>query len=336
MTNIIEQDCLEILKHFNGLPELKNKTFLITGSNGLIGNYFIRLLDIVNQECDANIMAYCVSKHAAKWTNQDFVFATLDLTQYLDLPIRRKIDYIIHAAGYAAPVKFLSNELETIALNTKTLEQLLLWAEFEKAKLLFLSSSEIYGNSTEIPTKETYMGTFPVNHPRASYTEAKRMGEVLCLIYHRKFDVDAKIARLALVYGPGISINDGRVMGDFIKGALVDKHIRLLDMGQVKRTYCYITDAIKMLLNILLKGKDTIYNVGGQNPISILELAHLVASPNGAILSCPLSDDATMAAPDIVQLDITKISQEFEMWKFVDIKEGIKRTIDWNKEQNVH
>ncbi|MFB0566239.1 MAG: NAD-dependent epimerase/dehydratase family protein [Candidatus Aminicenantaceae bacterium] len=330
--NIIEKDCKDVLESFDDVKTLYGKNFLITGSNGLIGHYFSVLLDMANRLYDMNIKAYLISKHPPIWKNNSFTFITKDLSKPFSL--RHSIDFVIHGACYGRPKKFLENEFETIALNINATKSLLDIAKENMASFLFLSTSEIYGNPPpeEIPTKETYAGNSKTWSSRAAYVESKRMGEVLCFIYNRKFNVDARVARLALVYGPGISINDERVMGSFIKKALLDKHIQLIDAGESRRTYCYITDAIVMLLNILLKGKERVYNVGGVETISILELAQLVAKQCGATFAAT-SGEGIKDAPGIVCLNVSRVLKEFGLEKFTPLADGLARTIEWNIQQ---
>lgn len=328
MDSIIEKDCLEVLQH-NDLSDLTGKTFFITGSNGLIGNYFATLLDLANRKFNTHIKAYCISKHSPIWTNETFSFVTQDMSS--PFLFEHQVDYIIHGACYAQPSKFVNNELETIALNVDATHALLEVAKNWKAKLLLLSSSEVYGNppSGEIPTKETYPGNSLTSNTRAAYVQSKKLGETLCFSYHRNFQVEAKIARLGPIYGPGISINDERVMGNFMKKAIIDKHIKLMDEGKSLRTYCYITDALNMMLKIMLQGKEVLYNVGGIETVSIYEMAQLIARFCGA--TCEVSSGKGLKdAPDIVKLDVSKVCNEFGINKFTPFKEGLKRTIDWN------
>ena len=327
--SIIKKDCLEVLQSFDELNTLRGKTFLITGSNGLIGNYLATLLDVANKTFNTNIKAYCISKHSPNWSNDSFTFITQDLSK--PLLFDHHVDYVVHAACYARPIKFLNNELDTIVLNVNATQILLEIAKRHGARFVFLSSSEVYGSPPpgEIPTKETYPGNSLTSNTRAAYRESKRLGEALCFIYHRNFSVEAKVARLGPIYGPGISIHDERVMGNFMKKAIVDKHIKLMDGGKGLRTYCYVTDALNMLLKIMINGKDVLYNVGGNETVSIYEIAQMIAHSCGA--TCEAGSGTGMKdAPDVVKLDVSKACNEFKINKFVPFKEGLKRTIDWN------
>ena len=112
---IIREDCKSFLNNFDMIRDLFNKTFLITGSNGLIGNYIVNLLSTANELYDANSMAYCISKHAPVWEDDRFTYITQDLSQ--PFSFQYHVDYIVHCACYGRPKKFLEDELETIALN---------------------------------------------------------------------------------------------------------------------------------------------------------------------------------------------------------------------------
>ncbi len=326
---IIREDCGKLLDSFAAIKQLFNKTFLIAGSNGLIGNYLVNALSLANERYGANINAYCISKHAPAWKDDRFSYLTLDLSQPFSFEF--PVDYVVHCACYGRPQKFLENELETIALNVDATKMLLDIAKASRAKFLFASTSEIYGNPPpeHIPTRETYPGNSLTSNGRAAYVESKRLGETLCYVYRRNHHIEAKVARIALVYGPGISINDERVMGNFIKKALVDKHIKLIDSGESLRTYCYISDALNMLFRILLDGNDILYNVGGVDVVSVYQMASIIADYCGA--SCERGSGVGMKdAPNIVRLDIGKACREFKIDKFVPFKEGLQRTIDWN------
>lgn len=340
MDKIIEQDCLEYIKRINFVP-LYEKTVLITGANGLIGTYIIYMLHLVNTMEGAKIKIVGISKNAPCQALRDifdsnyrFISADLNNIDYTELQLQT--DYIIHGATYAQPGKFLRNYLDTMHLNTSATEKLLQKAKDDGAKFLFLSSSEIYGepDKNNIPTPEEYPGLCSPVGIRAIYSEAKRMGETLCFTYKNFEGVDAKIARISMTYGPGVKLCDERVMANFIKQALNDKKIVMLDDGSKMRTFCYIADGALMLLNILLYGNDFVYNVGGKDCISIRRLAEEICALTGSTLSfelhTQLSAQDIKVSPEHVELDIKKICSEFQLEHFKPFKEGLTRTIVWN------
>lgn len=340
MDKIIKND-IEKIVHNISLDILRNKTVLVTGTNGLIGSFFVQLIYYLNKN-DYNINLIGFSKNKPKYflkyvvkdTNIKLFAGNLIDEKFENLP---DIDYIIHSATYAQPRKFLADKMATISLNTSVLKDLLDLAKDNSASLLFISSSEIYGfpQSHEInPIQESYNGNCSTTSSRAPYIESKRLGETICDVYKNDEDVDVKIARASSVYGPGTDINDKRVLGEFINKALNNKVIDLLDEGKQIRTWCYISDAIIMLLRILLDGKDFIYNVAGQSEVSILQLANLIGTHTNASVIVPAEKKDLKFikdAPKHIRIDISKIVNEFKFDNFIPIEEGIKRLVEWNK-----
>jgi UDP-glucuronate decarboxylase len=232
------------------------------------------------------------------------------------------VDYIIYAAGYGQPQMFGKDKLRTIEINTTSLSRAF---DFLKpgGKFLFISTAEVYSGAPS-PHKETDIGTTTPQHPRACYIEGKRCGEAICMAYSEQ-GYDVKIARLALAYGPGTKKGDTRVINQFIEQALTTGEIIMKDKGDAVRTYCYVEDAVDMLLCILFKGDRVVYNVGGESKTTIQNLALEI----GKILECDVSwsDDGLKGAPDDVCLDMS-------WWhnKFTSLEEGLRLTIEYQKQ----
>src|SRR3989344_9407558 len=175
-----------------------------------------------------------------EWLNllkgrRDLVILKKDITKYT-LPTSLIFDYIIHAASFASPTVFRQYTVETINANVLGLYKILEYMLQRKKKkrpfsgLLFFSSSEIYGDPTEvnIPTPETYRGNVSCTGPRACYDESKTFGETLCVNFSKVYGLPIKIVRPFNNYGPGLKITDGRVIPDFAKNILTNKNITLL------------------------------------------------------------------------------------------------------------
>ena len=342
MDKIIEQDCREYMDRIDFSP-LRGKTVLITGANGLIGTYLIYMLHMANEIRSMDINIEAVSRSSpnealSEIFENNYRFHSIDLNKADCAELTGKSDYIVHGATYAQPGKFLRNYAETIHLNTAVTERLLQKAAADGAGFLFLSSSEVYGEPDEgnIPTPEEYSGNCSPVSIRSIYSEAKRMGETLCFAYRHFENVDAKIARIAMTYGPGVRMEDERVMAQFIKQALTLKKISMLDDGRKRRTFCYVSDCVLMLLDILLHGTGFVYNVGGRDSITIKELAEEICSQTGSVLSIePVQRpdaQSIKVSPERVELDIKKVCSEFGLKEFKSISVGLQRTIEWSRE----
>lgn len=232
-------------------------------------------------------------------------------------------DYIIHAAGYGQPQMFGKEKLKTIEINTEHVEHLFRYLK-PSGRFLFISTSEVYSGAKP-PYKETDIGTTTPQHPRACYIEGKRCGEAICMAY-KELGYDVKIARLALAYGPGTKKGDTRVINQFIEQALTARKIQMRDLGKAKRTYIYIDDAVRLLLQILFAGTDVVYNVGGFSRTTIKKLAEMIGQMTGTEVVPGYDEDES--APKYVDLDMTKTVKEFG-GNFTPLENGLQKTIEY-------
>jgi UDP-glucuronate decarboxylase len=237
-----------------------------------------------------------------------------------------EFNYIIHAAGYGQPQMFSKDKLACININTRTTDNLFGWLK-PGGKFLFVSTSEVYSGYSS-PHKETDIGTTTPQHPRACYIEGKRCGEAICMAYKEQ-GFDVKITRLALAYGPGTKKGDTRALNQLIEKALTTGEIKLMDKGEAIRTYCYVDDVAQMMLDILFKGKDIVYNVGGTSTLTIGELAVRIGNiTNSKVI---MGNESLKGAPDDVKLDIRKVLTEFPR-ELTPIHEGLIKTIEYQKQ----
>lgn len=334
LSQIIYNDAENIFTKID-FGELSGKKIIITGASGLLGNYFLACLKKFNQDNHKPVQVIAITqkhfpdylKNLIDYNNIEIISGDLSDDKFvLSLPMA---DYIIHAAGYGQPGKFLENPVKTIKINTSATLAL-----FEKllpnGKFLFLSSSEVYSGLPNPPFYEEQIGTTNTTHPRACYIEAKRCGETICNAYRSK-GIMAKSARLSLAYGPGTKPNDARVLNNFIYKALQGE-IKMLDRGDARRTYCYITDAIEILWLILFKGKEPVYNVGGFSKTTIAELAKKIGEYLNAQVIFPNNSSKSLSgAPEDVFLEMSKTKIEFNKTEYVDFNLGLKKTIEWQK-----
>lgn len=338
---IILED-LEKVCALTDLADLKGSTVLVTGANGLLGSYFAHLLYYLNTR-GFNIKADFVTKSAISSTSllvgllsdSRLRGVSRDLSKFTRYDT--KYDFVIYAAGYSAPSRFLQDPLEAIDVNYVGMKSVLASCldTNPEVKIVYLSSSEIYGSPEEghFPTPESYPGNSAVDSPRACYIESKRLVEVMCSIYREQRGAAIRVARPALTYGPGLTLADQRVISQFIAKAYFHKLIEMLDEGSDLRCYCYVSDAIRQLINILLRGREFVYNVGSaEEEITIRCLAEMIGDLMGArvVGGGSRATEGLAAAPSRVKLDLRRVESEFGFQPIVGMAEGLKRTIDWN------
>jgi nucleoside-diphosphate-sugar epimerase len=330
----IAQDARDILEAVD-LSVLDGKSILITGASGLLGTYFISCLrELVARgrgpATTCAVMQSVVSPSMASlYCFSGATNVQMDLSDTGNIRDLGQFDFIIHAAGYGQPGRFMEDQIKTIKLNTNT--TIALFKQLKPGgRFLFLSTSEVYSGLEAPAYREDQIGSTNTDHPRACYIESKRCGEAICKIYNQ-MGVYAASARLALAYGPGTRPGDRRVINVFMERGIRNGKIHLQDNGAARRTYCYVGDAVEILWHILLRGTRPIYNVGGNSRTTISELADRIGALLGVPVEYPLTNGTLDGAPTDVCLDMKSVEQEFGKRKYTNISVGLERTVNWQK-----
>lgn len=315
--------------------KLNKSVVMITGASGLIGINLLATLSEIRKQKQIKFKVIAITQSSLTIILKSFIhkedkIVRGDLTNYNFTKSLPMADLIIHAAGYGQPNKFLENPVETILINTTATAQLIKRLK-NNGHFLFISSSEVYSGLDNPPFTENQIGTTTPQHIRSCYIEGKRCGEAICTTLSSSNN-HIIVARLSLAYGPGTKKNDQRVMNTFIKQAIIKKHIKLLDSGRAKRTYCYITDAIEMLLNIAVLGTKPVYNIGGKSHTSIINLAKLIGNYTKAKIIFPKISKTVKGSPDNVFISMKLYEEEFGKKKYISLREGLKKTIIWQRE----
>ena len=333
LVDVILADINEITVRVD-LGELNGKSILVTGASGLIGTYTLACLNNISNDISSSVELYG-TVHNDPPDHYNLLFSDMgvhsirgDLTDRSFQKSLPRADYIIHSAGYGQPGRFMEDPVKTIELNT-TVTISLLNKLNPGGKFLYISSSEVYSGLARIPYSEADIGTTNTTHTRSCYIESKRCGEAICNAYRQK-GVQAKSARLALAYGPGTRTGDRRVLNVFIEKGLRGS-IALRDAGKAKRTYCYVADAVEVMWSILLMGKESVYNVGGESRTTIADLATKIGGIIGVPVVFPEQDEDIEGAPDDVLLDMSLVRREFGKDDYIPLTKGLGRTIEWQR-----
>lgn len=350
--DLVDHDIFTISQSLGALThKLQGKTLLITGGSGFIGSYIVATINflnryIFNKSCRViSIDNHLVGKRQnliRERLGEEITFIKHDVC--LPLQVDEPIDYVVNAAGVASPVYYKKFPIETIEGTIFGLKNTLELARQKgAASVLFFSSSEIYGDPDPnfIPTPETYKGNVSSTGPRACYDESKRIGETLALAYHSVHGLPVKIVRPFNVYGPGMNSKDYRVIPTFLSQGLSEQPLTVHDRGNQTRSFCYVTDAIIGFLRVLLAGKDgEIYNIGNsRDEINMLSLARLITTEifenerKMNLVNYP--DTYPQDEPRRRCPDLTKARTTLAYEPQIDLKNGLKRTLTWFRENNI-
>jgi dTDP-glucose 4,6-dehydratase/UDP-glucuronate decarboxylase len=315
---------------------------LVTGGAGFIGSHLSgRLLaDGWSVTCLDNFSTGMRSNIAGLVEHPNFKLVECDVTQ-APLPAELAADRYFHMASPASPNlntprSYVALPLETALVNSVGLRHVLELARVHGGRVLFASTSEIYGDPLQHPQREDYWGNVSSTGPRSCYDEAKRFGEALCMIYVRTLGVDVRLIRIFNTYGPNMDPEDGRMLPNFITQALANKPLTIYGDGQYTRSLCYVEDLLNGLLAVMESNRPDaagrVYNLGNPEEHTILDYARMVLdllpSSSSTITHVdPVPDDPSRRRPDI-----GRARAELSWEPHVPLGEGLAKTIAYFRE----
>lgn len=346
MSAIITEDIARIADDLKLLvPQLEGKTLLITGGAGFLGSYFLALFDHLNRtvlKTPCKVLSVDnfitgVKYRIAEGANFRAIQHNVKEPLHIDGPV----DYLIHAAGIASPKFYRDFKIETIDVATMGTKNMLGLAKMKHTKsMIFFSSSEVYGDPDPkfVPTPETYNGNVSCIGPRANYDESKRLGETLCVTYYEVHGVPVKMIRPFNVYGPGMRMDDYRVIPNFVSHLFQGKPLPVYGGGNQTRTFCYISDAIAGFMRVLLSEHNAEpFNIGTEGPeITIEELAKIILElsdhTQGMQKGEGLNDAYTQGDPKRRCPDLSKARLLVGYHPKISLREGLQRFMIWAKD----
>lgn len=321
---------MSTLRHRSG----RDIKCLVTGGAGFIGSHLCEKLLTLGYEviCVDNLITGSEKNIQGLTGNPKFQFIKHDITQPLSDKIHAQL--IFHLASPASPNKnnpksFINLPEETLLANSLGTYQLLKTVKSDKAKFLYASSSEIYGDPEEHPQKESYRGNVSSIGPRSCYDESKRFGEAMTMTNTRKFGLNCRIVRIFNTYGPKMA-DDGRVVITFILQALKKKPLSVFGNGSQTRSFCYVSDLVDGLIKAMISSNtdSEVFNLGNSDEYTVSELANIIKKlthSKSEITYQPLpEDDPTKRCPDIGK------ARGILKWEpKVTLEEGLQKTIEY-------
>lgn len=304
---------------------------LVAGGAGFIGsNLCKRLLENENNFviCIDNLYTGRLENIKYFLKNKNFIFINHDITTSLN-NLTFKVNEIYNLACPASPNFYQgSHSIETTKTCIYGSVNLLEIAKRDNAKILFTSTSEVYGEPLQHPQVEEYRGNVNPIGIRACYDEGKRCAESLYFDYKRNFNLDIKIVRIFNTYGTNMRKDDGRVISNFINQMLENKDITIYGDGTQTRSFCFVDDMINALILMMKSKYSGPFNLGNPEEFTINDLVDklltLIDTKSNIVFKDLPKDDPTKRRPNINK------AKEFLKWQpNIKLNEGLIKTIEY-------
>ena len=302
---------------------------LVAGGAGFIGSHLIKGL------LESDYFVYCIDnlstgnlKNIKKYMNNDkYEFINHDITNPMS---HYDVDIIYNLACPASPIHYQMDPIKTMKTSVIGTYNIIELALLVNAKLIFTSTSEIYGDPLEHPQKETYWGNVNPIGIRSCYDEGKRCSETILSDYYKFQNLKVSIVRIFNTYGPNMNSDDGRVVSNFIVSALGNNDIIVNGNGMQTRSFCYVDDTVSALIKIINNNDFGPFNIGNPNEMTIKNLAELIidlTNSKSSILFGDLPDDDPLKRKP----DISKAKKILGWEPAIDLMNGLSKTINYFK-----
>lgn len=288
------------------------KRALITGASGFLGTNLAIELSRIGFRVDGIDLNPPQISHFVSFMQEDI----------LTCQLHGAYDLIFHFASDASPPLYKEHPRRTILTNTLGLYKLI--DAYPNQRIIFASTSEIYGDPSVSPQSENYLGNVNSFGERSCYDEAKRCAEAI--MYTEKA---GGLIRIFNTYGPYMNINDGRVMNTFLKCVLSNERYPIKGTGAQTRSFCYVDDLIRGIIRYALSGCEIPVNLGNDEEISINTLANIFNELFNRDLTPVYIPVEDMDDPRERVPDLTRAREFFGYRNEVGLIDGLKRFYDF-------
>ncbi len=301
---------------------------MVTGGAGFLGSHLVDKLIERGEE------VICIDDLSTGNSNNISHLLENDLFEFIEHdvidPIKINCDRVWHLACPASPIQYQKDPIKTTKTSFLGTYNMLGIALANRARFLFASTSEVYGDPEVSPQYEGYKGSVNSIGPRSCYDEGKRVAESLCFDYLRTHNLEIRVARIFNTYGPRMAKNDGRVISNFICQSLLNESITVFGNGNQTRSFCYVDDLIEGFLKIMDSNSTGPINLGNPNEFTINELANIIKNKINNKLKITYNDlpedDPKQRKPDI-----SKAKKELNWEPKQNLDKGLDLTISYFK-----
>lgn len=322
---------------------------IVTGGAGFIGCHVVPLLvkaghrvhavDDLSTGSSSRFWRACVGL-----PEEAVTLSVVDAALY-SIPV--KTDVVLNLACPASPVAYWRDPMQT--LNTAIgctakmgLELMLRTAAGEKPRLVQASTSEIYGDPTDSPQRESYHGNVNPWGPRACYDEGKRAAEAYCYTFRfhgfrniPHLRLDARVARIFNTYGPGMDPNDGRLVPSAIMSALRNESIIVHGNGTQTRSLCYVEDLADALVRMCEAEPNSAFdepiNLGNPHEVTVNDVCALIVKLTGSKSQIvhveARTDDPSQRCPHV-----GRAARILDWSATTRLEDGLQATIEYYRE----
>lgn len=303
--------------------------YLVTGGSGFIGSHLCdRLLQDESTElvvCVDNLQTGDKSNITDALKDSRFHFVEADVREDLDLPFT--VDGVFHLASPASPPGYMEDPVGTLLTGGVGTYNVARFALKNNARIVYSSTSEVYGDPLEHPQRETYWGNVNPNGPRSCYDEGKRFGEAMLFALARAEDLNIGVIRIFNTYGPRMHPADGRIVSTFADQALSNEPLTIFGDGLQTRSFCYVSDLVEGLIKMMNSTETGPINLGNPVEKSVLEIAGIIRAAvksQSEFKFCPLpKDDPTRRRPDI-----SKAKDLLDWEPKVSLQDGLEKCLN--------
>jgi nucleoside-diphosphate-sugar epimerase len=308
---------------------------LVTGAAGFLGFHLCKKLfeagysvvgvDDISTGLKSN--ANDLSKYGTKFVKADVSKNWDGWTKKIKSDLAGNFDLVFHFASPASPPLYQKVPLKTLAVNSLGLYRALDFATKKKARLVFASTSEIYGSPNVSPQNESYWGNTNSYGPRSCYDEAKRFGEALIYSYNQENKTKHGLVRIFNTYGPRMNPTDGRVIINFLMQMKKKKPLTVHGEGTQTRSFCYVDDLIDGIFKYAQKKQITQpVNLGNPREFTILELAKIVQNLGASPLEIK-HVDRPVDDPPQRKPDLSLANSLLDWSPKISLEEGLKKVL---------